>query len=137
MGCSASIARYPAKIPHSFESLKILAFYTILLRTPLIACKAFLQALLSGFQRVVCRLALPSNRWLKRPTPNPSRRFQLCASSSASLASWPASSWLVADPLVRLPGVAARCLRPGVGKYCKITSNASLATVARVPRESR
>jgi hypothetical protein len=30
----------------------------------LIACKSFMEALLSGFQRVVCRLALPSNRWL-------------------------------------------------------------------------
>ena len=25
-----------------------------------------MEALLSGFQRFVCRLALPSNRWLKR-----------------------------------------------------------------------
>ena len=31
MGCSASIACYPAKIPHFFENLKILAFYAILL----------------------------------------------------------------------------------------------------------
>src|SRR5271165_2376211 len=69
MGFSASIAFYPAKIPHFFESLKILAFYAILLRTLLIACKSFMEALLSGFQRVVCRLARPSNRWLKRPTP--------------------------------------------------------------------
>jgi hypothetical protein len=65
----ASIACYPAKIPHFFETLKILAFYAILLCTPLIACESFMEALLSGFQRFVCRLALPSNRWLKRPTP--------------------------------------------------------------------
>jgi|SRR5271165_889418 len=51
MGCSASIACYPAKIPHFFESLKILAFYANLLRTPLIACKSFTKALLAGFQR--------------------------------------------------------------------------------------
>src|SRR5271166_4823405 len=74
MPCSASIACYPAKIPHFFESVKILAFYAILLRTLLIACESFMEAVLSGFQRVVCRLARPSNRWLKRPTPNASRR---------------------------------------------------------------
>jgi hypothetical protein len=74
MGCSTRIACYPAKIPHFFENLKILAFYAILLRTPLIACESFMEALLSGFQGVVCRLARPSNRWLKRPRPNASRR---------------------------------------------------------------
>ena len=37
--------------------------------TPLIACESFIQAFLSGFERFVCRLARPSNRWLKRPTP--------------------------------------------------------------------
>src|SRR5271166_365644 len=86
MGCSASMACYPAKIPHFFESLKILAFYAILLRilrTLLIACKSFMEALLSGFQRVVCRLALCSHRWLKRPTPNASRRYPPFKSSTA------------------------------------------------------
>jgi|SRR5208282_405280 len=73
MGCSKSIACNPAKIPHFFESLKILAFYAILPSTPLIACESFMEALLSGFQRVVCRLARPSNRWLKRPTPHAPR----------------------------------------------------------------
>src|SRR5208337_1713880 len=84
MGCSTSIACYPAKIPHFLESLKILAFYAILPSTPLIACESFIQALLSGFERVVCRLARPSNRWLKRPTPNASRRFPLFKSSTAA-----------------------------------------------------
>src|SRR5271166_1917203 len=84
MGCSKSIAFYPAKIPHFFENLKILAFYAILLRTPLIACEPFTEALLSGFQRFVCRLARPSNRWLKRPTPNASRRFPPFKSSTAA-----------------------------------------------------
>jgi hypothetical protein len=37
----------------------ILAFYAILLGTPLIACESFMEALLSGFQRIVCRLARP------------------------------------------------------------------------------
>src|ERR1700732_3985970 len=74
MGSSASIASYPAKIPHFFESLQILAFYAILLRTPLIACKSFMVGHISGFKRVVCRLAPPSNRWLKRPPPNAARR---------------------------------------------------------------
>src|SRR5271165_2036673 len=50
MPCFASIACYPAKIPHFFESLKILAFCAILLRTPLIACESFMEALLSGFR---------------------------------------------------------------------------------------
>ena len=62
------------KNPALFENLKILAFYAILPRTPIIACESFMEALLSGFQRVVCRLVLPFNRWLKRPTPNASRR---------------------------------------------------------------
>ena len=57
------------KNPALFESLKILAIYAILLRPLLIACKSFMEALLSVFQRFVCRLALPSNRWLKRPAP--------------------------------------------------------------------
>jgi len=35
--------------------------------TPLIACESFIQAFLSGFERFVCRLARPSNRWLRRP----------------------------------------------------------------------
>src|SRR5271165_828712 len=74
MGCSRSIACYPAKIPHFLESLKIQAFYAILPSAPLIACESFIQALLSGFERFVCRLARPSNRWLKRPTPNASRQ---------------------------------------------------------------
>src|SRR5260370_42138187 len=69
MGCTKSIACYPAKIPHFFENLKILAFYAILPSTPLIAGECFVQELPSGFERFVCRLALPSNRWLKRPTP--------------------------------------------------------------------
>jgi hypothetical protein len=56
-GSSASIASYPAKIPHFFESLQIIAFYAILLRTPLIAYKSFMEGHISGFQRVVCRLA--------------------------------------------------------------------------------
>src|SRR5271165_6246577 len=43
-----------------------------------------MEALLSGFQRVVCRLALPSNRWLKRPTPNASRRYPPFKSSTAA-----------------------------------------------------
>jgi hypothetical protein len=45
-------------------ALYTLAFYAILLRTPLIARKSFMEALLSGFQRIVCRSALLSNRWL-------------------------------------------------------------------------
>src|SRR5271166_36398 len=84
MGCSASIKCYPAKIPHFVESLKILAFYAILPSTPLIACESFMEALLSGFQRVVCRLALPSNRWRKRPTPNAARRYPPFKSSTAA-----------------------------------------------------
>jgi hypothetical protein len=43
-----------------------------------------MEALLSGFQRVVCRLALPSNRWLKRPTPNAARRCSPFKSSTAA-----------------------------------------------------
>ena len=93
MGCSASIACYPAKIPHFFESLKILAFSAILLRTLLIACKSFMEAVLSGFQRVVCRLALCSNRWLKRPTPNASRRCPPFKSSTAFRALAPTASF--------------------------------------------
>jgi hypothetical protein len=45
MGCSAKITRYPAKIPHFFKNAEILAFYAILLNTPFIACKSFVQAL--------------------------------------------------------------------------------------------
>src|SRR6202048_517400 len=84
MGCSRSIACYPAKIPHFLENLKILAFYAILPSAPLIACESFIQALLSGFERFVCRLARPSNRWLKRPTPNASRRCPPFKSSTAA-----------------------------------------------------
>jgi hypothetical protein len=51
MECSTSIACHPAKIPHFFESLNIFAFYAILWRTALIACKSFFKAPLSGFQR--------------------------------------------------------------------------------------
>src|SRR5271165_5039035 len=52
-----------------------------------------MEALLSGFQRVVCRLALPSNRWLKRPTPNASRRCPPFKSSTAFRALAPAASF--------------------------------------------
>src|SRR5208283_3066271 len=45
--------------------------------------ESFIQALLSGFQRVVCRLARPSNRWLKRPAPNAERRCPRFKSSTA------------------------------------------------------
>jgi hypothetical protein len=93
MGYSTSIACYPAKIPHFLESLKILAFYAILPSTPLIACESFIQALLSGFERFVCRLARPSNRWLKRPTPNASRRCPPFKSSTACRALAPAASF--------------------------------------------
>jgi len=43
------LQHYPAKIPHFFENLQILAFYTILFTTSLIVCESFIQALLSGF----------------------------------------------------------------------------------------
>src|SRR5215469_9443440 len=50
MGCSASITCYPAKIPHCFKNPQILAFYAILLNTPFIACKSFVQALSLEFK---------------------------------------------------------------------------------------
>jgi hypothetical protein len=43
-GCSARIARYPAKIPHFFENLQILTFYAMLLITPFVLCKSFIGA---------------------------------------------------------------------------------------------
>jgi hypothetical protein len=70
MGCSASIACYPAKIPHFFESLKILAFYTILFTTSLIVCESLIRGLLIGFKSVAMRQALASIDGLngRRPT---------------------------------------------------------------------
>jgi hypothetical protein len=41
-----------AKIPHFFGDPQILAFYTILFTTSLIACECFIGALLIGFQRI-------------------------------------------------------------------------------------
>jgi hypothetical protein len=52
MGCSTSIACYPAKIPHFLDSFKILAFYAIYREPPLITCESFIQALFSGFEGV-------------------------------------------------------------------------------------
>ena len=59
----------------------------------MIACESFIQALPSGFERFVCRLALPSNRWLKRPTPNAARRCPPFKSSTAFRALAPAASF--------------------------------------------
>jgi hypothetical protein len=77
----------------------ILAFYAILLCTPLTACESFMEALLSGFQRVVCRLAQPRIDGLNglrpvRRSPDGSPPFKASTpecirrSSSCSLFPW-------------------------------------------------
>ena len=58
MGCSARIARYPAKITHFFENLQILPVYTILFTTSSIVCESFIRGLSIGFQRVAKPSAL-------------------------------------------------------------------------------
>jgi len=37
------LQHYPAKIPHFFENLQILAFYAILFITPLVFCNPLLE----------------------------------------------------------------------------------------------
>jgi hypothetical protein len=49
------LQHYPAKIPHFFQNIQILAFYTILFTTSLIVCESFIRGLLTGFQRVAIR----------------------------------------------------------------------------------
>jgi len=49
MGRFASMTCYPAKIPHFFENLQILAFYTIPFTTSLIVCESFAEGILTGF----------------------------------------------------------------------------------------
>jgi hypothetical protein len=60
MGRSASITCYPAKIPHFFENLQILAFYAILFTTSSIVFESFIRAISVGFQRMAIRQALVS-----------------------------------------------------------------------------
>jgi len=38
------LQHYPAKIPHFFENLQILAFYAILFIAPLVFCESFAGA---------------------------------------------------------------------------------------------
>jgi len=40
------LQHYPAKIPHFFENLQILAFYAILFITPLVFCNPLLERLI-------------------------------------------------------------------------------------------
>src|SRR5271165_3440663 len=54
-GSSASIARYPAKIPHFFENRQIFAFYTIPFTTSLIVWESCIRGPFTGFQRVAIR----------------------------------------------------------------------------------
>src|SRR6516164_11120583 len=69
MGCSASIARYPAKIPHFFENLQISRFIEF--------CSPFLRSSANPLLELIaldfggCDTIGSSHRlWLKRPAPH-------------------------------------------------------------------
>src|SRR6516162_9813171 len=73
MGCSASIARYPAKTPHFFENLQISRFIEF--------CSPFLRSSANPLLELIaldfggCDTIGSSHRlWLKRPAPHPRPR---------------------------------------------------------------
>src|SRR6202011_4804313 len=116
---------YPAKIPHFFESLKILAFYAILPSTPLIACESFVQALLSGFERLCVAWHDSRIDGLNGLRPDAPRRCPPFKSSTAFRALTPAGHF-------SLGRVASLRLRPEYGTpyFVSLKANFKIFTKA-------